>query len=310
MPVSGVLSYTLNVPDVSAGVKFYTDAGLEGRAEGNVARLHCAGQDRDSVILIGGAKKKALHHITLRADGLDEIAAKVPACGGSVVEAPQGFEPDGLWVRDMHGMLIHLVDQPRGAALEAVDPFQINQPGHMIRVRRSAILASALYPPVKPLRLGHVLLFTPNTPASVAFMVDALGMGLADQAQGILAFCCARKDSDHHVVAFGQAGGVGFHHGSFQVADPDQVGRGGAALLAKSGRGDWGFGRHTVGSNFFHYIQDPWGSWFEYYSDMDFIDDYDLWTPTNYGLEDSLANWGPSHPDDFITNYETDAEFA
>ena len=65
-------------------------------------------------------------------------------------------------------------------------------------------------------------------------------------------------------------------------------------------------GRHTIGSNFFHYIQDPWGSWLEYYSDMDFIDDHAQWSPTNYALEDSLVNWGPAVPHDFVHNYEAD----
>ena len=86
--------------------------------------------------------------------------------------------------------------------------------------------------------------------------------------------------------------------------------RAGRALLAKAGRGDWGFGRHTVGSNYFHYIQDPWGSWFEYFSDMDHIDDYSLWTPTNYGPEDSMANWAPELPKDFVYNYEAEEAAA
>ena len=74
--------------------------------------------------------------------------------------------------------------------------------------------------------------------------------------------------------------------------------------MEASRSGDWGFGRHTIGSNFFHYIQDPWGSWFEYYSDMDYIDDFDLWKATNYDLRDSLASWGPPVPNDFVRNYE------
>jgi catechol 2,3-dioxygenase len=159
---------------------------------------------------------------------------------------------------------------------------------------------------VRPRRLSHVLLFTPDVMASVAFVTEALGMGLADHAQDVIAFCCARKDSDHHVVAFAKSPGVGFHHASFQVADPDEVGRGGRALADKAARGDWGCGRHTIGSNFFHYIQDPWGSWFEYYADLDFIDDYALWKSTNYDLADSLASWGPKLPDDFVHNYEAE----
>ena len=310
MPVLSALSVTLEVPDLEEGLKFYTDAGLEAASDGQVARLRCVGQDRDSVVLRGGAARKRLHHLALRADGLGEIAGRVPAAGGAVVGAPNGFEADGLWVTDPHGMLIHLVDHPRDPELTEAPAFEINGPGRLVRKRRSAVLPASSYPPAKPLKLGHIMLFSPDVPRSVAFMVDALGMGLADRAQDIIAFCCARKDSDHHVVAFAKSPGIGFHHASFQVGDPDEVGRGGRALVQKSGKGDWGFGRHTIGSNFFHYIQDPWGSWFEYYSDMDHIDDYALWTPTNYGMEDSLASWGPPTPRDFVHNYEAEVELV
>jgi catechol 2,3-dioxygenase len=308
MAVLGVVSVTLEVPDLEPGVKFYTDAGLTATVERNVARLRCDGQDRDTIVLLGGADRKRVHHVSLRADDLAGIAGKVSEQGGEVIAAPAGFEDNGLWVQDPHGMLIHLSDRPADLELSAGEPYQINAPGRVVRTRRSAMLPGSAYPPAKPLRLGHVMLFSPDVPASVAFMTEALGMGLADRAQDIIAFCCAKKDSDHHVVAFAKSPGIGFHHASLQVADPDQVGRAGRALLAKAGRGDWGFRRHTIGSNFFHYIQDPWGSWFEYYSDMDHIDDYALWTPTNYGMEDSLANWGPEIPEDFVHNYEADAQ--
>ena len=306
MPVLGPLSVTLEVPDVAPGVEFYTDAGMIAEVEGSVARLRCAPQNRDSIVLIGGAARKRLHHISLRADGLDTIATAVPRQGGTVIDAPDGFAAEGLWVRDPHGMVIHLSDTPADAELAACEPFEINGPGRIVRKRRSAVLPRTAYQPAKPLRLGHILVFSPDVPRSVEFMINALGMGLADRAQDIIAFTCARKNSDHHVVAFAKSPGIGFHHTSFQVTDPDEVGRGGRALVEKSGRGDWGFGRHTIGSNFFHYIQDPWGSWFEYYSDIDYIDDYALWTPSNYAMEDSLASWGPAVPKDFVHNYEVE----
>lgn len=308
MPVLGSSSFTLEVPSLEDGIRFYTDAGLEAASDGNVARLRCPGQDRDSIILIGGAEKKRLHHVALRASGLDEIAAKVAAAGGEVVSAPEGFEDNGLWVVDPNGILYHLIERDADPELEAGPAFEINAPGRLVRKLKSAVLPSRAYPPAKPLRLGHVMLFTPDVMASVKFVTEGLGMGLADHAEDVVAFTCAKKNSDHHVVAFGKSAGIGFHHASFQVSDPDEVGRGGRALLAKAGRGDWGFGRHTIGSNFFHYIQDPWGSWFEYYSDMDHIDDYELWKPTNYPLEDSLVSWGPPTPPDFIHNYEVQGE--
>ena len=238
------------------------------------------------------------------------MAGLVKTHGGQVIAAPAGFADEGLWIRDPHGMRIHLVERPVDPELPPAAPFVINAPGRVTRKRRSAMRPGRAYDKVRPLRLGHVLLFSPDVPRSVAFVTEALGMGLADRAQDVIAFCCARKDSDHHVVAFAKSPDIGFHHGSFQVADPDEVGRGGRALVGSAGRGDWGLGRHTIGSNFFHYIQDPWGSWFEYYSDMDFIDDYALWTPTNYGMEDSLANWGPNVPKDFVHNYEVTKDFS
>ncbi|MBB6123282.1 VOC family protein [Sphingobium subterraneum] len=309
MAVLGLLSLTLEIPDLEVGVRFYSDAGLVAMVEGNRAHMRCKEQDRASITLIGGAARKRLHHIQLCAERLDEIALDVQRLGGRVTEAPAGFDPEGLWVLDPHGMLFHLCEHPADNELAVPStPFEINGPGRIVRKRRSAILPQRNYAPVRPLRLGHVLVFTPDVMASVEFVTQAFGMGLADRAQDIIAFTCVRRDSDHHVIAFAKSGGVGFHHASFQVADPDEVGRGGRALLAKSRRGDWGFGRHTIGSNFFHYIQDPWGSWFEYYSDMDHIDDYVAWTPTNYGMEDSLASWGPEVPHDFVHNYELDGE--
>ncbi|MBL4800696.1 MAG: hypothetical protein JKY45_02310, partial [Emcibacter sp.] len=106
--------------------------------------------------------------------------------------------------------------------------------------------------------------------------------------------------------AFAESPDVGFHHASFQVETPDEVGIAGRRLINKLGVKDWGFGRHTIGSNFFHYIQDPWGSWMEYYADMDFISDYSEWSPSIYDMEDSLEKWGPPLPHDFVHNYECD----
>jgi catechol 2,3-dioxygenase-like lactoylglutathione lyase family enzyme len=310
MPVLGPLSFTLEVPSLDAGIAFYTDAGLNAASDGKAAQLSCSGQDRASIVLIGGAPRKRLHHVALRASGLGEIAGAVPDAGGKVVEVPAGFDPNGLWVMDPNSMLYHLVECAPDPELAEAAPFEINAPGRLVRKRRSAVLAIKDYAPTKPLKLGHVLLFSPDVMASVRFVTEGLGMGLADHSGDIIAFTCARKDSDHHVLAFAKSSDIGFHHASFQVSDPDEVGRGGRELVDKAGRGDWGFGRHTIGSNFFHYIQDPWGSWFEYYSDMDHIDDYSLWTPTNYAPEDSLASWGPSLPPDFIHNYEVEGAFA
>jgi catechol 2,3-dioxygenase-like lactoylglutathione lyase family enzyme len=303
--VSNVLAVALEVPDLEVGKKFYTDAGLDAVTEGQRVHLRCAGQRRDSILLIEAAGPKRLHHLTLRADDLAGIVSRVPLNGGSLLREPPRYTTEsGLWVQDPHGMRIHLIETHPDPDPAVVPVFEINAPGRRVRTGRSAILPRSQYAPVRPLRLGHVVVFTPDVQRSVRFVTEALGMGLADRVGDVLAFCCARRNSDHHVVAFAKSAAIGFHHASFQVSDPDEVGRGGRALVEMTGKGDWGFGRHTIGSNFFHYIQDPWGSWLEYYADMDFVGDYAKWTPTNYGPEDALASWGPPVPHDFIHNYE------
>ena len=310
MAILGVLSVALEIPDITPGVKFYTDAGLEAEVDGHRVRFHCRGQARACLELLGGAPRKRLHHVRLRAERLPALRSAALAGGATEMPPPEGFDSEGLWLRDPNGMCLHLVEAEPDPPLPREPVFVINSPGHIVRTRRSAILPKKAYGLVSPRRLGHVLVFTPDVDASIAFYTRCLGMGLADRAQNVIAFLCCRRDSDHHVVAFAKSPGVGFHHASFQVGDPDEVGRGGRRLHELTGKGDWGVGRHTIGSNFFHYIQDPWGSWFEYYSDMDFIDDHALWSPTNYDLEDSLASWGPAVPHDFVHNYEAERDSA
>ncbi|MDF0488866.1 VOC family protein [Sphingobium sp. H39-3-25] len=308
MAVKAIAAVALDVPDVAPGREFYTIAGLDAFGDNHIARFRCTGQERDAIILYGGAPAKRLKFVRLYADQLEEISARVPVAGGAVIDAPSEGEPEGLWVRDPNGVVFHLVDQDVPELPPLNNAFEINAPGRTIRKNKAGVGARSSYPQViRPVKLGHVALFSPDIPVSIAFLTDALGMGLADRSQDLVAFCCARKNSEHHVIALAKSHAIGFHHASFAVLDPDQVGWAGRKLVTAAGRADWGFGRHTIGSNFFHYIEDPWGSWFEYYSDMDYIEDHDRWTPTNYALEDSTYLWGPNQPAHFIHNPEVPA---
>ena len=69
----------------------------------------------------------------------------------------------------------------------------------------------------------------------------------------------------------------------------------------------WGLGRHVLGSNHFHYVRDPWGSYAEYSSGIDFVP-HDLdWPAADHPPADSFYVWGPPPPEDFVTNYEVPA---
>jgi len=66
----------------------------------------------------------------------------------------------------------------------------------------------------------------------------------------------------------------------------------------------WGVGRHVLGSNYFYYVRDPWGSHAEYSADIDFVPADLDWPATDHHPEDSLYVWGPAMPETFVTNYE------
>lgn len=54
------------------------------------------------------------------------------------------------------------------------------------------------------------------------------------------------------------------------------------------------------GSNLFHYIRDPWGSWIEYSADMDRITE--AWQANEWDIPPAV--WCPMPPDTFLTDLE------
>ena len=157
---------------------------------------------------------------------------------------------------------------------------------------------------VHPQRLSHVLLFSSDVPRSVRFYGDALGLRLSDRSGDVIAFMHGAHASDHHMLAFAKSGGPGLHHSSWVVDSIDAIGLG-MQHMADCGyvRG-WGVGRHVIGSNYFYYIQDPWGSFAEYSHDIDFVPADVEWQSADHPLEDSFYVWGPPPPDYFIVNHE------
>ncbi len=84
----------------------------------------------------------------------------------------------------------------------------------------------------------------------------------------------------------------------------DDIGLGAMHMAGKGYIKGWGLGRHVLGSNYFHYMQDPWGSYAEYSCDIDYIPAASGWQAGNHAPEDSFYLWGPSPPDDFTLNRE------
>ena len=147
-------------------------------------------------------------------------------------------------------------------------------------------------------------MFTPRFDEMTRFYGEVLGLRLSDRVPGIIAFMHLPGGGDHHVVALLRDEHPGFHHASFEVETPDEIGLGAQAVLEAGYRNGWGLGRHVIGSNFFHYLRDPWMSLAEYFCDIDQIPAGGSWQPQDMNPGDALFRWGPPVPDDFTRNFE------
>ena len=162
-------------------------------------------------------------------------------------------------------------------------------------------------PVVQPRRLAHILVFTRDVPKTIKFYGEVLGLRLSDRSGDMIAFMHAIHGSDHHVIAFVKAEGPGLHHLSWDVPSINHIGLGAMQMADKGFIAGWGLGRHVLGSNYFHYVRDPWGSYSEYSSDVDYIPvDHD-WRSGDHPPEDSFYVWGPTPPPEFAINHEVAA---
>jgi hypothetical protein len=97
----------------------------------------------------------------------------------------------------------------------------------------------------------------------------------------------------------------GDHHCSWDVGSIEEIGLGAMQMADRGFSKGWGLGRHVLGSNYFHYVRDPWGSHCEYSSDIDYIPADCDWKGGDHAPEAYI--WGPEPPRDFfVHNYEAE----
>jgi catechol 2,3-dioxygenase-like lactoylglutathione lyase family enzyme len=232
-------------------------------------------------------------------DDLDRFKRHVVNQGQQLVDPPSGANSNGLWFHDHNGLLIELrvaeKTSPNGKS-----PFDNSSspPGVAGAPRRSAT------PFVRPERMAHVLAFTVDVQQAINFYCRVLGLRLSDRSGEGICFMHGIHGSDHHLVAFAKSSAPGLHHCSWEVGSIDAIGRGAMQMADRGFSKGWGLGRHVLGSNYFHYVRDPWGSHCEYSSDIDFIPASCDWNTGDHAPEDSFYVWGPEPPADFVHNYE------
>lgn len=297
-------TFNMIVTDLKIAEDFYKSFGLDVREEGNGLGLYTFGSDHRWGSLAEGPKKK-LNHLSFGAfeEDFEPMRQRIEGNGVKIMDAPRGYgyDSNGFWFQDPFGIQIEVKVAEKSSPNEKSTFDMISSPaGTMGSTQRSKVRK------VQPRRLAHLLVFTPSVPDSLAFYSKTLGLRLSDRSGDGICFMHGIHGSDHHLIAFAKSSAPGMHHCSWDVGNINQIGLGAMQMADKGYDKGWGLGRHVLGSNYFHYVQDPWGSYSEYSADIDYIPvDHD-WEPGDYPAEDSIYLWGPKMPDDFVHNYEAD----
>jgi catechol-2,3-dioxygenase len=295
--ISGLHHYALEVPDLGVADEFLQDFGLDTRARGGALLAQCPGRDQEQVRLLE-APVKRLHHVsfTVRPGTLGPLREAVVRAGVPVIEPPAGASEDGLWLRDPDGTAVQLLDAEPAPARPVAEVL-VNSGASRQRIGVAQWLQATQ--DVTPRRLGHTLLFTPQAQRMTEFYTELLGLKVSDRIHGLVTFLNAGP-GDHHIFGFISSSHRGFHHASFEVPSIDAIAIGADRMLTKGRNPGWGLGRHTIGSNFFYYNPDPWGSWIEWFSDIDQIDH--RWFAREWDAPPHL--WGAPPPPSFLENRE------
>jgi len=292
--------FNFAVPDLAAAKNFYACFGLDVRERAGALDIRTHGRPhRWGSVTEGPRKRLAFISFGAYEDDLPRFRERLERLRIERRDPPPGAESNGLWFCDPDGTLIEIAVAEKTSP-DAKSSFDNAAGGPALRCApcRSQV------PIVRPRRLAHMLVFTRDIPAAIRFYSDVLGLRLSDRSGDMIAFMHGIHGSDHHMIAFVKSEGPGLHHLSWDVASINEIGIGAMHMADKGFSAGWGLGRHVLGSNYFHYVRDPWGGYAEYSSDIDYIPvDHD-WKAGDHPQEDSFYVWGPAPPVDFAFNHE------
>jgi catechol 2,3-dioxygenase-like lactoylglutathione lyase family enzyme len=288
------------VPDLKPAQDFYGEFGLTVTENGNRLQLTATASPHVWGTVGEGVRKKHQYvSFGVFEEDFEPFARRLQAMGVPRLDPPSREESNGLWFRDHDGNLVEVKVAPKVSPAEKT-AFSVQSVGGGERGQpyRSQMTRT------HPRRLSHVLLFTTDVGKAIEFYSRVLGLRLSDHSGDNIAFMHGIHGSDHHLIAFARSNAPGTHHFSWDVGSIHDIGVGAMHMLGKGYSRGWGLGRHVLGSNYFHYVRDPWGSYSEYSADIDYVPVDCDWPSGDHEPEDSFYAWGPNVPEDFVNNYE------
>ena len=298
--VHSVDRVVFTVPELTAANAFYSDFGLDVVPSPGRLHLKTFGHPHTWVEVAQAAGLKRLQYLRFGIFAEDEayFANKVQDLGLGTAPHPLG-SAEGIWLKGPEDFPLQLVVAEKASpSVRSLPTVVHTPPGAGASPARSKAAR------VRPRHLSHVLTFSADVTRARTFYCEVLGLRLSDHSGDGIAFLHGAHGSDHHLIALAKSNGSGMHHLSWDVGSVNEVGLGGEFMKSKGHTRGWGLGRHVLGSNYFYYVGDPWGSWCEYSFDIDHIPADLEWVAADHPGEDSFYAWGPAVPADFVTNLE------
>jgi catechol 2,3-dioxygenase-like lactoylglutathione lyase family enzyme len=290
----------LEIPDLELEQQFLTEFGLRVSSKDGYLEIRSSAHDHVWARIKEGKKKKLAYvSVGCYQRHFDGLIKQILENGGQKAERHPIGDDDGFWFTDPHGMLLQLrvAGKTMPDSKHPIADMNVPEGVQGATTRRDM-------PRVNPFRLAHILLFTPSVSRSVDFYEKALGVKTADRTGDGVAFTYARFGCDHHLLAFVASDGIGIHHTSWDVAGIDDIGVGAERMRSAGYVRQWGLGRHVLGSNYFNYICDNFGLWWEYSSHIDYIPEGVMWDGGDHDPENAFYLWGPEVPQRFADNNE------
>jgi catechol 2,3-dioxygenase len=243
----------------------------------------------DSITLTHGEQQRSSMLVPADADGVDHIALHA--------NGPEGLAEIRTRLRE-EGILV-LRDGPQSD--EFTDGLRFVGPdGYEFEVYTGMRTGEPAFTPtgVRPRRFGHVNIFTPKPDAMVAFLERILDFRVSDYlGEGAFLRC----NSDHHGIAVAPADSARLHHSAWEVESIADLGRLGDVLNERGQNLIWGPVRHGIGRNIAAYFVEPSGHVVEYYTDMQRIENEEVFVPGRWEQTDPdyFSLWWQMRPEGF-----------
>jgi catechol 2,3-dioxygenase-like lactoylglutathione lyase family enzyme len=205
MALHRLTQIVMGVPDVEQTAAYYTEFGLTPGADGSFATA-----DGGEQLRIVSAPTRRLVQLGVGADDpddLDRVAAAVAALG-----VPAERTAGSVRAIDPGTQVSVRVEIAGRLNQDPVPTPGYNSPGVTARAdaRAPGILREQ---PVRPRKLGHVVMGSTDQQASQDFFTKGIGFKVSDTVPGLAAFM--RCSTDHHNVLIQQAPVAFLHHTSW-----------------------------------------------------------------------------------------------